>query len=106
MTSQSQPNIYEKIGGALKSIRIERDLTLKEVEKLTEINSATISQIERGVKNYSLGWIIHYANTLDFNPDEVFIRAFREDFQNKQLDRLFERFEEYLPEVKKNNDNT
>lgn len=106
MTSQSQHNIYEKIGRALKSIRLERDLTLKEVEKMTDINIATISQIERGVKNYSLGWIIHYANTLEFNPEEVFIRAFQEDFQNKQLDRLFERFEEYLPEIKKNTDNT
>ncbi len=106
MTSQSQPNIYEKIGGALKSIRLERELTLKEVKEMTDINIATISQIERGVKNYSLGWIIHYANTLGFNPEEVFIRAFQKDFQNKQLDRLFERFEEYLPEIKKNNDNT
>lgn len=106
MTSQSQHNIYEKIGRALKSIRLERELTLKEVEKMTDINIATISQIERGVKNYSLGWIIHYANTLEFNPEEVFIRAFQEDFQNKQLDKLFERFEEYLPEIKKNKDNT
>lgn len=107
MTSQHQQNIYEKIGGALKSIRIEKNMTLKEVENMTSISSATISQAERGKSNPSIGWLIHYANSLEINPNEIFIRAFRDDFQNKQLEKIFERFETYLPEQKnqENNEN-
>lgn len=92
MSSRQQLNIYEKIGEALKSIRMEKNLTLQQVEDKTQVPSATISKAERGKINSSLRWLIHYANALEINPTEIFVRAFQDDFQNKQLERLFERF--------------
>ena len=38
----------EGLGSYLKSLRLARDLTLREVEKMSEISSAFLSQIESG----------------------------------------------------------
>lgn len=97
MTSQHEPNVYEKIGSALKSIRLEKKLTLKDIETISDMNGPTISIIERGKQNVSIGWLIHYANVLEIDPNEIFIRAYREDFKEKQLEKLYERFNTYNP---------
>ncbi|XKE96507.1 helix-turn-helix domain-containing protein (plasmid) [Metaplanococcus flavidus] len=95
MTSHYEPNIYEKIGGALKSIRLEKKMTLKDIEAISDLAGPTISNIERGKQNVSLGWIVHYSNALQINPSEVFLRAFKDDFQTQQLNKMYERFGPY-----------
>ncbi|AQQ55250.1 helix-turn-helix domain-containing protein [Planococcus lenghuensis] len=95
MTSKNESDIYEKIGSALKAIRKEKKLTLQDIEAHSGLNRSTVSLIERGMQNVSIGWIVHYCNTLDIDPAEVFVRAFREDFQNQQLNKIFERFDAY-----------
>lgn len=95
MTSPTEPNVYQKIGNALKSIRLEKNLKLKDIEAISEMNGPTISNIERGKQNVSIGWLMHYANVLEIDPTEIFLRAFKDDFQEKQLERMYERFNTY-----------
>ncbi|AQQ55584.1 helix-turn-helix domain-containing protein [Planococcus lenghuensis] len=95
MTSKNEHDIYEKIGSAMKAIRKEQKLTLQDIEARSELKPSTVSLIERGKQNFSIGWLVHYCNTLDVDPAEVFTRAFRDDFQNQQLDKIFERFDAY-----------
>lgn len=95
MTSHYEPNIYEKIGGALKSIRLEKKMTLKDIEAISDLSGPTISTVERGKQNVSIGWIVHYCNALQINPTDVFLRAFKDDFQTQQLNKMYERFGPY-----------
>lgn len=95
MTPNEQLDIYQKIGSAMKSIRKEKKMTLQEIEEKSKLNPATISLVERGKQNFSLGWIIHYCNVLEVNPTEVFLRAFKDDFQEQQLHKMYERFGPY-----------
>ncbi|MGK7379802.1 helix-turn-helix domain-containing protein [Planococcus sp. 1R117A] len=95
MTPKNQEDLYRKIGNAMKSIRNEKKMTLQEIEKNYQLNAATVSLVERGKQNYSLGWIIHYCNILEVDPTEVFLRAFKEDFQEQQLNKMYERFGPY-----------
>lgn len=95
MPPQNQPDIYKKIGTALKSIRTEKGLKLQDVTNMSEIHSSTISLIENGKQNFSMGWLVHYCNVLEIDPAEIFLRAFKEDFQAQQLNRMFERFGPY-----------
>ena len=95
MTSNLELDIYQKIGKALKDIRLEKKLTLQQIEKMSDQYATRISKAENGKVNLSIGWIIHYCNVLDINPAEVFTRAFADDFKSKQLDLLFDKFETY-----------
>ena len=95
MTQTNELDIYQKIGKTLKEIRKEKKLTLQQIEDMSDQYATRISYAENGKLNLTLGWIIHYCNVLDINPNDVFIRAFAEDFKNKQLDRLFEKFDTY-----------
>ncbi|MFJ7828423.1 helix-turn-helix domain-containing protein [Psychrobacillus sp. NPDC096623] len=95
MTSNIELDIYQKIGKALKDIRLEKKLTLQQIEKMSDQYATRISKAENGKVNLSIGWIIHYCNVLDVNPAEVFTRAFADDFKSKQLDLLFDKFETY-----------
>lgn len=104
MISSNEPNIYEKIGNALKSIRVEKKLKLKDIEAISDMNGPTISNIERGKQNVSIGWLIHYANVLEIDPSEIFLRAFKEDFQEKQLEKIYERFNSYESDSNKKSD--
>ncbi|MGE6489726.1 helix-turn-helix domain-containing protein [Paenisporosarcina sp. NPDC076898] len=91
----NETDIYLKIGKALKEIRTEKKLTLQQIEKISKLHAANISLAENGKSNPSIGWIVHYCNVLDINPNEVFIRAFAEDFKYQQLDRILDRFTAY-----------
>ena len=95
MTSNVELDIYQKIGKALKEIRLEKKLTLQQIEKMSDQYATRISKAENGKVNLSLGWIIHYCNVLDINPTEVFTRAFSNDFKSQQYDKLLEKFEAY-----------
>jgi len=102
MSSNMELDIYQKVGKALKSIRLEKKLTLQQIEKNSDLYATRISKAENGKANLSLGWIIHYCNVLDVNPSEVFTRAFAEDFKSQQLDNLLEKFETYTSSNKPN----
>lgn len=93
--TENEQDIYQKIGRTLKEIRKEKKLTLQQIEKNSDQHAARISLAENGKSNLSIGWIIHYCNVLDINPNEVFIRAFAEDFKSQQLDRIFDKFAAY-----------
>jgi len=95
MTETNELDIYQKIGKTLKEIRKEKKLTLQQIENMSDQYATRISSAENGKLNLTIGWIIHYCNVLDINPNDVFTRAFAEDFKNKQLDRLFEKFDSY-----------
>ena len=95
MPSNKELDIYQKIGKTLKDIRQEKNLTLQQIEKISDQHAPRISSAEKGKLNLTLGWIIHYCNVLDVNPTEVFTRAFAEDFKSQQLDNLLEKFETY-----------
>ena len=98
--TENETDIYLKIGKALKEIRKEKKLTLQQIEKMSDQHAARISLAENGKLNLSIGWIIHYCNVLDLNPNVVFIRAFAEDFKSQQLDRIFDKFATYQVENK------
>jgi len=98
MTPKNEKDLYIKIGEALKSIRKEKNLTITDIHAMSEFHSSTISLIERGKQNVSLGWLIHYANILEIDPTEIFLRAFKDDFQEMQLQKMYERFGTYTPE--------
>ena len=102
MTPKNEKDIYIKIGEALKSIRKEKNLKISDIHAMSEFHSSTISLIERGKQNVSIGWLIHYANILEIDPTEIFLRAFKDDFQEMQLQKMYERFGTYSPES--NND--
>lgn len=95
MPPQNQPDIYKKIGSAIKSIRTEKGLKLQDVANISDFHISTISLIENGKQNFSIGWIVHYCNVLEIDPAEIFLRAFKEDFQAQQLNRMYERFGPY-----------
>lgn len=95
MSSNIELDIYQKIGKTLKEIRQEKNLTLQQIEKLSDQHASRISSAEKGKLNLTLGWIIHYCNVLEVNPTDVFTRAFADDFKAQQLDNLLEKFETY-----------
>ena len=98
--TQNETDIYQKIGTALRGIRKEKKFTLQHIQKISKLHPANISLVENGKSNPSIGWIIHYCNAIDVNPNEVFIRAFAEDFKSQQLDRIFDKFASYQVENK------
>lgn len=72
MPPKNEKDLYIKIGEALKSIRKEKNLTITDIHAMSEFHSSTISLIERGKQNVSIGWLIHYANILEIDPTEIF----------------------------------
>lgn len=95
MSSNIELDIYQKIGKTLKEIRQEKNLTLQQIEKMSDQHASRISSAEKGKLNLTLAWIIHYCNVLDINPTDMFTRAFADDFKAQQLDNLLEKFETY-----------
>ncbi len=96
MDKQTQ---LEKFGTVLKQRRIALNLSLRDVEKLSNVSAALITKLENGkMANFPKPITIkQLSNALKFN-DELFVLA---DilFEQKQEKRLENSFEEDLREL-------
>lgn len=96
MDKQTQ---LEKFGTVLKQRRIALNLSLRDVEKLSNVSAALITKLENGkMANFPKAITIkQLSNALKFN-DELFVLA---DilFEPKQEKRLENSFEEDLREL-------
>jgi len=69
----------KQFGAYLKKLRLDRNLSLRDVEKLTKISNPYISQIERGergIPNFSI--IKRLAETYGVTATEIFRNAEKE----------------------------
>ena len=67
---------HAALGKAVKALRKERGLTQAEVaEKMGDLPSTYVSDIERGVRNPSWSTIISLSKALGVKPSEIAKRA-------------------------------
>lgn len=96
------------VGDLLQKARIEKKLTLKQVEKETRIRSKYLASIERNnwkefpSKVYITGLIRSYANFLEIEPDKA-IAYFRREYEKKDEVKFRKHIPSLhlLPETKK-----
>lgn len=71
MTKQELTALKKKFGKHLQKIRIEKGMTLADVEAGCSLESSRISKIEQGRFNISLSTIAELAKGLEVNPSKL-----------------------------------
>jgi HTH-type transcriptional regulator, competence development regulator len=64
MTDENKQEL-EQFGSILKQLRIEKGLTLLDLEVRTGINEGTLSKIENGKKNFNFTTLVKLAKGLE-----------------------------------------
>jgi transcriptional regulator with XRE-family HTH domain len=64
MTDENKQDL-EQFGAILKQLRIEKGLTLLDLEVRTGINEGTLSKIENGKKNFNFTTLVKLAKGLE-----------------------------------------
>lgn len=64
MTDENKQEL-EQFGAILKQLRIEKGLTLLDLEVRTGINEGTLSKIENGKKNFNFTTLVKLAKGLE-----------------------------------------
>jgi transcriptional regulator with XRE-family HTH domain len=65
MTDENK-QVLEQFGAILKQARVEKKLTLLDLEVRTGINEGEISKIENGKKNFTFTTLVKLAKGLEF----------------------------------------
>lgn len=63
---------YKALGDRIKNIRIEKQLTQKELANKAQISDRYVSNIERGKGKWSIETIISIVNALETSLDNIF----------------------------------
>jgi transcriptional regulator with XRE-family HTH domain len=63
----------ETIGEKLRHIREEKELPLRKVAALLDIDVAILSKMERGERKITKEVVLKLANILDYNADELLV---------------------------------
>jgi len=63
----------EKIGEKLRHIREEKELPLRKVAALLDIDVAILSKMERGERKITKEVVLKLADIYDYNPDELLV---------------------------------
>ena len=63
----------ETIGEKLRHIREEKELPLRKVAALLDIDVAILSKMERGERKITKEVVLKLADIYDYNPDELFV---------------------------------
>ncbi len=74
---RGHPDIRERFGYAVKTLREERDLTQEDLADRTGIHRTYLSDIERGARNVSLVNIERLAAALELSMEQLFRRVDR-----------------------------
>ena len=72
--SEENQEILVKFGKLVRQIRIEKNLTLLEVEVRTGINEGALSKIENGKKNLAFTTLVKLANGLEIPLSKLFAK--------------------------------
>jgi transcriptional regulator with XRE-family HTH domain len=62
----------ELFGNQIKILRKERDLSLRQLAQLCDIDYSDISKIEKGQRNIQISTILELTRGLDIYPKELF----------------------------------
>ncbi|HET8963223.1 MAG TPA: helix-turn-helix transcriptional regulator [Chitinophagales bacterium] len=63
----------ETVGEKLRCIREERELPLRKVAALLDIDVAILSKMERGERKITKEVVLKLADIYDYNPDELLV---------------------------------
>jgi len=67
--------VIEKIGQAIRDLRLERDFTQTDLGKKSNVTQQQISYIERGLKTAGIDVLWRISKALDVTIDMIFTRA-------------------------------
>lgn len=62
---------YKKLGKRIKTQRLKKHFTQEKLAEIVDVNTSTISHIERATTKVSLPSLIKIANTLDVTLDQL-----------------------------------
>lgn len=79
----------ETIGEKLRHIREEKELPLRKVAALLDIDVAILSKMERGERKITKEVVLKLADIYDYNPDELMVSYLSDkilyEIQNEDL---------------------
>lgn len=79
----------ETIGEKLRHIREEKELPLRKVAALLDIDVAILSKMERGERKITKEVVLKLADIYDYNPDELLVSYLSDkilyEIQNEDL---------------------
>lgn len=86
MMAKHNAFLFKKnIGHVLKRLRQERDLSMKELEQLSDIHDTQICRWERGNNMLSVQNLIILANVFDVSVDEILTMC--DEYEEKKDDQ-------------------
>jgi len=65
-------NVYEKLGGNIKRIRIKKGLSQQELAEKARIDLTTVSELESGLRNTSVKILNQISSALATSIKELF----------------------------------
>lgn len=71
MIRQSDKGNLKKLGAKIKSLRVSKNLSLRELSYACDIDNSKISKIEKGQINITFTTILQLANALEVAPSEL-----------------------------------
>lgn len=71
MNKKEKEILKKQIGDTVKTIRENKDMTVRDVEAKCSLDNSKISFIENGGSNISLSTIVELARGMDVHPSEL-----------------------------------
>jgi transcriptional regulator with XRE-family HTH domain len=68
-------NIRKEIGTNFKRMRIEKSLSLREVEAITGVDHSWLAKFEKGQVNFEIDTLINLADNFDIDVRLLFVFA-------------------------------
>ncbi len=93
-------NIQKGVGGRIRTIREQKDLTLEKLGERSGIHPSSISQIERGKRNLTLNNLARLADGLNVEPYQLLM--FHEDRTLSDLEEMQFKVRELFEDAPKN----
>lgn len=96
--------ISKYIGKKLHDIRCQKALSLEEVAFLASVNTAHLSQLERGIGNPTIGTINKICKSLDYQVKDLFADAptsVADVRRSTTIDKIVIQLAQFAPEQQK-----
>lgn len=71
MIKESDKALLEKFGSKLNTIRTEKELSLRQLSSLSNLDHSTIGKIEKGLINITFTTLAELAKALEVHPKEL-----------------------------------
>ncbi|MBP1948381.1 helix-turn-helix domain-containing protein [Virgibacillus litoralis] len=85
MTNQKDVDYSKTVGEKLRSIRLSKGVTIKDISSQTKLTSSFISQFERGITKSSIASMQKIAQVLDIPIASLFENGNSQGFESKNV---------------------